>query len=227
MQQLVLDIAPAPAPTLDNFVPGSNAELVQLLRQVIAGTAEERCIYLWGAAHSGRTHLLQAVARAQRASGRATLYCACSQGGIAIPAATGLDCAVFDDVQHLDEQAQIELFALFNGMRESGGVLLASGNAPPPALALRADLVTRLSWGLVYQLYGLDDVDRSEALKRHAEQRGLALAQPVIDYLLRHERRDLATLIAVVDALDRYSLQTMRPITVPMLRELLRAHSPG
>src|SRR3546814_3786711 len=56
-QQLVLDLLPAPAPTLDNFVTGANGAALDALRHCAAG----RAIYLWGAPGSGRTHLLRAL----------------------------------------------------------------------------------------------------------------------------------------------------------------------
>ncbi|MCK7496103.1 MAG: hypothetical protein MZW92_38055 [Comamonadaceae bacterium] len=43
----------------------------------------------------------------------------------------------------------------------------------------------------------------------------------IIDYLLRHGERDLPSLMAVLDALDRVSLEQQRPVTLPLLREAL------
>ena len=50
MKQLLLDIAPSPPPTLTNFVPGRNTELLQTLGNILAGSERERFIYLWGGA---------------------------------------------------------------------------------------------------------------------------------------------------------------------------------
>ena len=47
--------------------------------------------------------------------------------------------------------------------------------------------------------------------------------QEVADYLLRHAERDMPSLLALLDALDRYSLASRRAITVPLLRELLNS----
>ena len=44
----------------------------------------------------------------------------------------------------------------------------------------------------------------------------------MIAYLLAHGRRDMPTLVATLAALDRHSLATKRPITVPLLRDWLR-----
>ena len=152
MKQLVLDIALPAAPTLDNFVPGRNAELVAALYALANGAGKERFIYLWGADGSGRSHLLRAVAGAARDRGRRTVWIDAGTGEI--DAAGDVLCAV-DDVHLFGAEAQIALFNLHNGIRSGTGVLLVSGNAAPAQLALRADLVTRLAAGLVYQLHGL------------------------------------------------------------------------
>ena len=220
MKQLVLDIALPAAPTLDNFVPGRNAELVAALYALANGTGNERFFYLWGADGSGRSHLLRAVAAAARRNGRRTVWFDAQTK--TIDAADDALCAV-DDVHLLGAEAQVALFNLHNRIRGGNGALLASGNAAPAQLALRADLVTRLAAGLVYQLHGLDDEEKSAALRRHADARGLRLAPEVATYLLRHARRDMPSLLALLDALDRYSLETQRAITVPLLRELLEA----
>jgi DnaA family protein len=50
----------------------------------------------------------------------------------------------------------------------------------------------------------------------------LSLSAGVVPYLLTHFRRDMQSLSTMLDALDRYSLETQRPITLPLLRELLQ-----
>src|SRR3990172_3818284 len=222
MKQLVLDIALPAAPTLDNFVPGRNAELVVALYALANGASNERFFYLWGADGSGRSHLLRAVAAAAGRKGRRTVWFDAETK--VIDAADDVLCAA-DDVHLLGAEAQIALFNLHNRIRGGSGALLVSGNAAPAQLRLRADLVTRLAAGLVYQLHGLDDEEKTAALRRHAEARGLRLSPEVTAYLLRHPRRDMPSLLALLDALDRYSLETRRAITVPLLRELLEAIS--
>ena len=222
MKQLLLDITPPPAPTLDNFVPGRNAELVVALYALANGSSNERFIYLWGADGSGRSHLLRAVVDAARRNGRLTAWF--DARADAFDAADHALCAV-DDVHLLGTEAQIALFNLHNRIHAGSGALIASGNAAPAQLALRADLVTRLASGLVYQVHGLDDEEKSAALRRHADARGFRLSREVADYLLRHARRDMPSLLALLDALDRYSLETKRAITLPLLRELLEAAS--
>jgi DnaA family protein len=103
--------------------------------------------------------------------------------------------------------------------------VLAAGVRPPAQLELRADLRTRLAWGLVYQLKPLSDGEKALHLRAEAARRGLRLPDEVLAYLLTRLPRDLASLNQVLEALDRYSLETQRPVTVPLVREALERRS--
>jgi DnaA-homolog protein len=221
MKQLVLALVPAPEAALENFFTGRNAELREVLRAVASGASTERCIYLWGEPGSGRTHLLKATAAALTARGVSVCYVA---GGGPWPDIQGDVAALLvDDVERLDAAAQAAFFVLYNRLREQHGMVLAAGPLPPARLSLRPDLVTRLGWGLTYQVYALSDAEKGLALKNHALARAFELPDEVIEYLLRHLRRDLPSLIGMLEALDRHSLETHRAITVPLLREVLQA----
>jgi DnaA family protein len=195
-RQLALPIQPPPAPTLENFVPGGNAELLARLRELRAGRCAETVLYLWGAPGSGRSHLLRASARE----------------GVALA----------DDVDRLDASAQARLFTAINQAREAGGTVLAAGPLPPAQLALREDLRSRLGWGLVYEVKSLTDEERAIFLLGEAARRGLGLADDVVSYLLAHVPRDMASLGAILDHLDRTSLEQRRAVTLPLVREALR-----
>lgn len=218
MKQLLLDIAADALPSLDNFLPGRNAELLHALRTILAGGVGERFIYIWGEPGSGRSHLLRAWIHAAQQGGLSAVYV---QGDVPAQWEGGGLVAV-DDVDHLGPEGQIALFHLYNRLREAGGALLVSGPVAPTGLDIRPDLLTRLGWGLVYQIHGLNDEGKALALQAHARERGFILPQEVLDYLLRHWRRDLPSLMAVLDALDRYTLEQQRPVTVPLLRQLLQ-----
>jgi DnaA family protein len=214
MTQLLLNIAPEWVPTLDNFVVGRNVELLSALRHALAGDSSERCFYLWGEAGCGKSHLLQAAVGQARAAGRSAI-------GLCRAVPQEAAVVAVDDVEALDATAQVELFALYNKQRESGGVLLISGSQSPVHLRLRDDLRTRLCWGLVYQVHALSDAEKSRALEQHAQARGFALPPEVTQYLLRHGRRDLPSLLGMLDALDAHCLRLKRMPTVPLLKEVM------
>jgi DnaA family protein len=201
MQQLVLDIGRAPEPDFANYVAGPNAEALARVQALAAGALPEAIVYLWGARGSGRSHLLKAAKRIN----------------------TGLVAA--DDVERLDDDAQQRLFAAINAAREGGPPVLAAGAQPPAQLALREDLRTRLAWGLVYQLKPPGDEEKAFYLHGEAARRGLRLSDEVVAYLLTRLPRDLSSLNAVLEALDRYSLETKRPVTLPLVRQALEKKS--
>jgi DnaA family protein len=197
MRQLPLPISAAAQPSLDNYVAGANAEALERVRALARGALKEAIVYLWGEPGSGRTYLLSAAARANPA------------------------LVTADDVQALEPAAQQALFNAINAAREGGPAVLAAGDAPPARLALREDLRTRLGWGLVYQLKALTDSDKLLYLQAEAARRGLALADEVALYLLNHLPRDLGSLHAVLDRLDRHALARQRALTLPLVREAL------
>jgi len=189
-------------------------ELLSALRHALAGDSGERCFYLWGESGCGKSHLLQAAVGQARAAGQSAI-CLCR----AVPQA--VQVVAVDDAEALDDAAQVELFALYNRQRDSGGVLLVSGTQAPAHLDLRDDLRTRLGWGLVYQVHALNDEEKTRALEQHALARGFSLPPEVSHYLLRHGRRDLPSLLAVLDALDAQCLRLKRQPTVPLLKEVM------
>ncbi|MBP6058316.1 MAG: DnaA regulatory inactivator Hda [Nitrosomonas sp.] len=225
MQQLLLDIQPLPSPTLVNFLPGRNTELLHMLTTILSGQEKEHFVYLWGGVGCGKSHLLQATVAAYTQKNLKAVYF--SAGERCEFSANGeLDCVAIDDIDCLDASAQIGLFNFYNQLRDEGRTfLLMSGVAAPMYLDMRQDLVTRLGWGLVYQVFELTEEEKIQAMKGHAADRGFDLTQEICLYLLRHGRRDLPSLMMTLDALDRYSLIHQRQITIPLLRELLQVAS--
>ena len=211
MQQLLLDIRPPAQPDLARFVAGRNVELVVQLQAMIDGTATERMVYVWGAPGSGKSYLLAAWASACRARGMT----------VDITGQQVAQAVIADQVESWNDTQQQAGFAAYNRVREAGGLWLAAGNVAPAELPVMQELQTRLGWGLVFQLHGLDDTEKRAALSQHAESLGFRLEPQVADYLLNHTTRDMQSLLRVLEALDRFSLETRRPITLPLLRQLL------
>jgi DnaA family protein len=215
-RQLILNIQPEAEPRFDNFLPGDNLELLMALDVLASGDLKEFVVYVWGAPGSGRSHLLRATHGEAARRDRQTVFV---RGGDLPEDMPGL--LVVDDVDTLDAAGQVRLFDLINQARDGAGTVLASGPCAPAQLGVRADLATRLAWGLVFGLRPLNDADRATAIKERAAARGLAMPDEVARYLLTYGRRDLPSLLAMVDTLDTYSLSLKRPVTVALAREVL------
>ncbi|MDE2598928.1 MAG: DnaA regulatory inactivator Hda [Rhodocyclaceae bacterium] len=214
-QQVLPHIRPQQIPSLDNFVAGSNGELLTLLAHCAAGR-ETRPVYLWGSTGSGRSHLLAAVANL---GGAVVLPGGEVRGDFTPPDGS---LVVVDDVERLSPEAQIALFRCFNDQRPRNLRLLLSGDTAPLHLPCREDLRTRIGQALIYEVKPLTDSEKASALLYHAAQRGMKVEDHLIDYLLRHGRRDLPSLMAMLDALDQQSLEQKRPVTLPLLREIMQ-----
>lgn len=213
MRQLILDLLPETTPSLDNYVVGGNGEALAGLAAWFAADSREPSLFLWGESGAGKTHLLHASA-------------ACFSDAAINPDLPDLDAAqpfhAVDNVDALNETGQIALFNLFNRLRTSGGRLLTTARQPPLHLALREDLRTRLGSGLIYRLQALTDAEKIDALTTQATARGLRLPPDALEYLLARAPRDMRSLTAFLAALDRYSLEHKRAITLPLLREVLQ-----
>ncbi len=213
MKQLLLDFTQAPAPTFANFVHGGNAELACALEAAVKGVPGERVMYVWGESGAGKTHLLKAFAQASGARARYVL-------ARDFMDAAGAPVFAVDDLEQLTEEEQSSLFNAFN--ERAFEFLLVAASSAPRDVAIRRDLATRLATGLTYRVVALSDDEKGAALAAHAKARGFTIPGEVTAYLLTHARRDMGSLIAALDSIDRYSLETGRPVTVPLLKAALQ-----
>jgi DnaA family protein len=220
LTQLLLDLRPNQPPSLDNFVVGANDELLSRLR-LLAQPGCFDALYLWGAPGCGKSHLLGAAASLALRRRPVLLLSGCRPASADFHAPPGGLLAV-DDVDALDDDAQIALFRIFNTARLVGLGLLLAGHQPPAQLTLREDLRTRIGQTLIYEVKTLNDEQKAAALRRHALERGLKVDDGLVRYLLSHGRRDLPSLMAVLDHLDRATLERQRPATLPLLKEALQ-----
>ncbi len=222
MEQLVFELAPPEPPRLSNFLPGRNRELLAALGSFVTGAGSEASFFVWGAPGAGKTHLLRAAVALAADSGLASRYYA--QASLIDADATVPDTGfvAIDRVDEADSAAAARVFTLYNALKQSGGRVLAASRTPLAALRLREDLRTRLGWGLVYEALQLADEEKPAALATYARQRGFDLSAEVIDYLLRHGRRDMPSLLATLVELDRLSLASKRAVTVPLLKQWLQ-----
>ena len=226
MKQLALDIGLAPVPTLEGFFPGPNAAPLQHLKQALIDTSARAPVptYLWGEAGSGKTHLLQAVREALREQG-ASVGWRDAKSKYAPPFDENWAGVLLDDV-HLYTQAQqnVAFNWFINAISPTNGVprwVISTGGVPPADLPLREDLCSRLGWGHVFHLQMPGEAELRTVLRQQASARGLVLGDDVTDYMLKRFARDLGSLMALLERLDRHALRTQRALTIPLLKDML------
>jgi DnaA family protein len=242
-KQFALDISHTPKASLENYLPGKDRALISTLQDLSQSWHQQstvtqnnplnqRWIYWWGPEGSGRTHLLAAIENAAAQNSidyfslgphEPTAWVRLEEKMNLLTESNLPSVITVDDVDRLDERLVGALFRILNGVQASKAIhIFMTGKAAPAALEIREDLRTRLGWGLVFQTELLDDDAKIQALEQAVQARGLVLSPDVIPWLLSRFYRDMPNLMALIDALDAYSLETKRAVTLPLVRELLQ-----
>ncbi len=225
--QLPLPISLDEGATFDNYHAGPNGAAVEALK-ALAVTGGTPVLFLHGTDGTGKSHLLQAAFRVANDHGRRAMYLPMGQAVLLDPSAIenfdryALVC--LDDVQRAagSEPWQRALLTLIDSLKQRGSGFVASARGAPASIKrLLPDLVSRLSWGPVFQLAVLSDVEKIAALQQRAQRRGFELPEDTAKFLLNRLQRDMSTLCSTLDALDTASLVAQRKLTVPFVKSFI------
>ncbi|MFY9180210.1 MAG: DnaA regulatory inactivator Hda [Venatoribacter sp.] len=227
--QLTLPIGLRDNISFDNFYAGQNAEVIQALKQQWT-TAGESFLYLWGSQSSGRTHLLQAACHYADLLGHHCAYLALDEvityGPSVLEGLENLPLVVLDNLDTIagNEQWEEALFGLYNQIHDRQSLLVVAASLPAKQLPFKlADLVSRLNWGVIYQVKPLNDEEKANALRLRAKQRGFDISEDVARYTLTHGPRDMRRLFEFLEKLDQASLTEQRKPTLQFVKAQLLA----
>ena len=217
MNQLIFDFSSHDYPGFDKFLGTENAELVYVLQH-----KHGQFIYVWGEEGAGKSHLLQAWVAQALDAGRNALYIDAAATPLT-EAALDAEYLAIDQIEKLNNEEQALLFAIFNRFRNSSkGFLLLSSEYTPQQLVIREDLRTRMAYCLVSEVKPLTDREKIDALVSMAAARQVTIDPEIFEYLLNHWRRDMDSLMQMLDTLDNYAVMMGKRITLPLLRQLLK-----
>ncbi len=224
MSQLALPLKLQDHAVFESFWPAGNEALVAFL-SAIATTGDGPGGWLWGAAASGKTHLLQATC--ETPGDRAVFLPLRDFVDVGPAILEGLASRQFiclDDVDVVagDADWELGLFNLYNQVSDADGVLVVSAIATPRACNFSlADLASRFSRLPAFHVHALDEDELISALQLRARHRGLDLPLETASFLLTRMKRDMASLYAMLDKLDTAALKAKRRLTVPFVKEVL------
>lgn len=219
----------ADAPGFNAYSPGENGAALAAVRTIAEAGGVP--LLLHGSSGVGKSHLLQAAARAAHQAGRDAMYLPLSAYADSTPEViegfNHLQFIAIDECEAVWTRSDwaAALARLLDDRRSRGhDLLLASRIAPAaPEAHILPDLRTRLAACAIFGLHPLNDAGRRDALQRHARMRGLGLNDDVADYLVRHLPRNLSSLMATLDDLDKASLSAQRRLTIPFVQQCLSA----
>jgi DnaA family protein len=226
--QLTLGVGLKDEATFANFFAGGNQQVVTELKKVAHGNGD-RVTYFYGSGGEGCTHLLQACCHEANQSRLRSVYLPLNNLNEFSPAILdsleSLDLICIDDVHKIAGHPEWEeaFFHMYNRVYDAGSRLIVTANVAPKALdMLLPDIVSRLTWGIVFQLQQLSDEEKLQVLIMRAERRGMSLPEEVGKFILNHCPRHMSTLFAALDALDKVSLAAQRKLTIPFVKTVLQ-----
>lgn len=218
-RQLPLPVQLRDSASFDSYHPGPNSEALAALSGATAN------VFLFGPPSSGKTHLLQALARITGAA-----YLPLRElRGFGPEALDGFGAApalCADDVDAIaqDRDWCIALLRLIDTHRTRGSRCVFAAAAPPERMGLPLpDLRTRLAACAAFGLQSLSDDDRLQLLRDRAVARGLDLPEDAARWLLATQSRDTGKLLAALEQLDQASLSAKRRLTLPFVQSVLGA----
>lgn len=228
--QLPLSVRLRDDATFVNYYPGANAAALGYVERLCEADAgwTESLIYLWGNPGVGRTHLLQAACLRFEQRALPAVYLPLvevfRQGIELLDNLESYELVCLDDLEIVVGHPEWEeaLFHLFNRLRDSGRRLLIAAQQSPRELPIKlADLQSRLTQALIFQMHGLSDEEKLRVLQLRASRRGLHLTDEVGHFILTRGTRSMGALFELLERLDQASLQAQRKLTIPFLKETL------
>ena len=224
VSQAVLSLEIPNLPQLGDVQVGTNALLHQAAQAWIAKDLEVaspfRIVLTWGSSGCGKSLLAQALANA---SGCALLYAGSTLADF--EAAHTAMAVVVDDIDRYPDTLAVAAFDLFNHIRNTPSKRWWATASVPPAqmTALRADVSSRMAWGLVFEMLPLGDIDSLSVMQAQAARLGFELSADSAQYLLMRLERNLSRLAAHLASLNHYALALKKPVN-PYLVQQWYAH---
>ena len=225
-EQLALPVKLLDESRFANFFVSGNEHLVNELRETVLEQGQT-VLFIYGNKGVGCTHLLQACCHLAREFHKQAFYLDLSMPELTCEALYDLekmDVVCLDGIEAVlgDTDWEVQLFHLFNRMRDIGKALIIAAHKPPQQLECKLhDLKSRLQWGLVMPVTELADEDKVLALAMRAHLRGFDLPEEVGVFLLKRYSRNMHDLISIFEKLDQASLQEQRKLTVPFAKKIL------
>ena len=226
-EQLTFDFFKSSDFDFDGFFSTErNLEIVSVMKSWAAGSGSG-VVYLWGESSVGKTHLLQS---ALKCCNKRSIYVPLKEVPKLNPESfenlEQVGILALDDVGVLAGRQNYEeaLFRLFNAVVSKGARLLLSGRNHPlrQGFSLK-DLTSRLCSHLVYKVWQLPDGEKKAALELLAKRRGIKVDRTVWDFILKRSKRDMGSLVALLNELDEYSFTHMRRLTIPLVKNFLNS----
>jgi chromosomal replication initiator protein len=228
-----------PAYTFDNLVTGQGNNYAALLARAIVDSPSGKYspVLFYGDMGMGKTHLLQAIARALIERGDKVIYVTAEAFTTELVAAIRnqnnaafrdkyrlADAVLIDDVQFIEGKtsSQSELVAVWDALRNrQRTIIFASDRLPADMTKISKDARSRLQAGPIASIDTPDLQMRRDLIAAFADRRKLTLATEVRDLIASRGEVSAREIEAAVEQLHTYSQLTRQIITETVARSVL------
>ncbi|MBU2881367.1 DnaA regulatory inactivator Hda [Psychrosphaera sp. B3R10] len=227
--QLLLPVTLNPRLSFDTFVePEKSSGLITSVLKEGIDESEFTFYLIVGSDDVGKSHILNACCHHANRKGKTSMLMPMEQV-IGLPTETidGLekvDVLCIDDLNLVlkDHDWQIAIFNLFNSMQQNKSTLIISSNVLPAEMEITLpDLASRMQWGTLFQLTGLNNDEKVKALITHANDMSFELPEDVAKLMLNRLPRKMSFLMQALYLLSRQTIEKKRKVTVPFAKEVL------
>lgn len=225
MLQIPLDVQLDDSARLDNYFSDGNTQLIERLKTL--SSESQDFIFVWGNDNSGKSHLAQAVCRNFSDNNLTAVYFPLDNSQLKPEVLEGLefaDLVCLDSIDVIAGKQEWEegIFNLFNALKNSHRQFIIFSQQPPKDLSCNlADLTSRLSSMEIYKIRPLNEQQRVSFVIQKGEHRGLEITDEVAQFLLVRTKRDVNSLVEIIELLDKQSLAHSRRITIPFVKKIL------
>ncbi len=232
---------PNPKYTFENFVVGASNQFAHAASLAVAEQPARSYnpFFIYGGVGLGKTHLLNSIGNFVMEKGDLRIaYVTTEQFTNEVINSIrydkmmelrrryrNIDMLLIDDIQFLagKERTQEEFFHTFNALYEDRKqIVLSSDRFPKEMPSMEERLRSRFEWGLIADLQPPDVETRIAILRKKSEEEGIVIGEEVIHLLAEGLKSNIRELEGALIRLGAYSTLTGQPITMDMVKTVLR-----
>lgn len=213
-------------PAFDNFVAGNNDVTLEALRFFCHDEAVASGFLIWGAAGTGKTHLLFAGHHFAEQRSETTLYLDAgtldADDAEALADVSASKWVLLDNIEHLAGHAVLEqaLMSCMDFSQARRCKLIVASRQPPARIDfVLPDLASRLQSLPQYPLRNLDEEHLKAMLQARARSGGFNIRDDVLQYFVTHLRKNAGTWMSLYSRMEEAALEQSRPLTVKLASE--------
>lgn len=219
-EQLPFDLGHRAAHAREDFwVSPANADAIAWLDKWPAWGAP--ALVLHGPPASGKTHLASVWRKMSGALNVTAENLQELRGVNDFPKA-----AIVDDVQQYigNTEAERSLFHFYNRAKEQNAHMLLTAEHPAREWQfMLPDLRSRLMAAPAVAVGSPDEQTMAVVLTKLFSDRQIFVPQDVVQFILSRIERSFSALRDIAERVDRKALAEKRPVTIPLVREILQA----